>query len=286
MDRPADPDELDGPTVPETVMSSDVVVDGSDGVDEEAGDTDATGTDVTESDASPEESDAGLAMIAEDGHAVYDLSEWSSQSRRLLATLLGSTSVVHSWLGTVLEVPAAELERTEELIAEVRATEEVGLDPEAPKLVYEVGGWSPALQSMLADALGDADIAYEWDASGDLVVYEEDEAAVEAIFDGLPDDDESADDGIAAQDLLTALFVAVSDLARRPRDAGAVVGAAAATERLSGLGVPFGFDRRTWEALVGAAESLRSLLDSDRSVSDDEVAEAAAALRDRVRQYV
>jgi hypothetical protein len=255
MDRPADPDELDGPTAAEPAIPSDAIAN-------------------------------GLAAIAEDGHAVYDLSEWSSQSRRLLASLLGSTSVVHSWLGTVLEVPAGERERAEELVAEVLASEAVGLDPDAPKLVYEVGGWSPALQSMLADALGDADIAYEWDASGDLVVYEDDEAAVEAIFDGLPDDGESSDDGIVAQDLLTALFVAVSDLARRPRDAGAVVDAAAATERLSGLGVPFGFEPRTWEALVGAAESLRALLDSDREVSDEEVAEAAAALRDRVRQFV
>lgn len=276
MDRPSEPDELDGPTPPGEEGSEDEVAEAAEDLDEAIADDDEASALL-----------AGLAVAVEDGRVSYDLSGWSSQSRRLLASLITTSEVPHSWLGAVLEVPTEERERTEELLEEVHATELVGLDPDRPKVVYEVGGWSSALQSTLADALGEADIPYEWDADGDLVVYEDDDAAVEEIFDALPDDQApSEDEGTAAQDVLTVLFVAASQLAKRPRDASAVVSVADATGRLDRLGLPFGFEPPAWDSLVTAASSLLELLEGDAAVPDEEVAAAAAALRDRVRHYV
>jgi len=115
---------------------------------------------------------------------------------------------------------------------------------------------------------------------------------VEEIFDQLPDPEDpelSPDDGVIVQDLLSALFVAAGDLAKKPRDASAVVSAADVTDRLERLSLPFGFEPATWRNLVALATNLHDALvetDEEHRLDDDELREQARALRDTLRRYV
>ncbi len=222
----------------------------------------------------------------------YDCSEWSGESRQLLDTMLTSAGIGHGWTGTILGVSSGDEDAVDALIDEVVAAADAGLDPDRAKVVYEVATWSSALQHSLAESLAVAEIAYEWDEHGDLVVYEDDEDRVEEIFDALPDPDDPdlvTDDGIEVQDLLSRLFVAAGHLAKRPTDADSVVAAAEVADRLEQLSVPFGFENAVWRNLVGLSCDLRDHLteiDPGAQVSDEELKEEAGVLRTKLRAYV
>lgn len=232
-----------------------------------------------------------------DGFEVeYDCTTWAGESRRMLASLLESRGIRHAWQGTVMTASPEDEERIDELIDEVLASARPALDPSAPKVVYEVGGWPAALQSMLADSLTVADLPYEWDEHGDLVVYAEHEEDVEAVLDGMPDPDDpelvgevSSDDGIAVHELLDRLFLAAGRLASRD-DAPSILAVDEVVGLLERMGPPFGFEPPQWRALVARAVKVRDGLaagaDDEGALADDELRAAAAELRDLVRRYV
>jgi hypothetical protein len=227
-----------------------------------------------------------------DDHLTYDCSDWAGESRALLDAMLSSADIRHTWLGTVLEVPIEEEDRVDAVIDEVMAAAVASLDAGRDKVVYEVATWSSALQQSLAQSLVVAEIAYEWDEHGDLVVYADDEERVEEIFDGLPDPDDPdliGDDGIEVQDQLSRLFVAAGHLAKRPNDSDSVVAAADVADRIEQISVPFGFEPAVWRNLVTQAAELRDALveeDPDAQLDDDELMEKASTLRTFLRQYV
>jgi hypothetical protein len=227
-----------------------------------------------------------------DDHLTYDCSDWAGESRALLDAMLSSADIRHTWLGTVLEVPTEEEERVDAVIDEVMNAAEASLDPERDKVVYEVATWSSALQQSLAQSLAVAEIAYEWDEHGDLVIYADDEERVEEIFDGLPDPDDPdlvGDDGIEVQDQLSRLFVAAGHLAKRPTDSDSVVAAAEVADRIEQISVPFGFEPAVWRNLVTQSTFLRDALieeDPNAQLDDDELKQRASDLRDFLRQYV
>jgi hypothetical protein len=228
---------------------------------------------------------------AEDG-LTYDCTTWSGESRSLFDSLLSSAGVRHTWQGTVVGVAADDEERVDAIIDEVMAAATVALEPGRDKVAYEIGTWSASLQSTVAEALAVADIPYEWDANGDLVIYAEDEEHAEEIFDGLPDPDDpelSSDDGVAVQDLLSAMFVAAGQLAKKPTDADAVLQLARTTDEVERLSLPFGFEPAVWKNLVSQASTLHDALgeeDESAQLSDDELKERASALRATLRQFV
>ena len=229
----------------------------------------------------------------EDDHTelTYEASEWSGQSRALLGSLLTSSGINHLWQGTTLVVERSDEAAVDALIDEVHASATAALDADAAKIVYEVGEWSAAMQTSLADTLAVADIPYEWDERGDLVVYESDEERVEAILDAMPDPDDEdrlGDDGLHVQAVLGALWQATKKLAKDPADSGAVVAVAEMAENLEHMAVPFGFEVTTWRLIVERAGALRDLLDAadGDEVDDEELIERSAELRDRLRPLV
>ena len=225
-----------------------------------------------------------------DGRITYDATPWAAETRTMLTSLLEAEGVAHAWQGTEVTVQEADEDVVDRLITEVLAAAAPALDPAAPKVVYEVAGWSAALQTELVDALSDAGVPFEWNVDGDLVVHAADEDRVEALLDGLPDDEDGAgaDDGLALHEVLDRLFVAVDRLQRKPTDARATVDAVGASEDLARMSLPFGFDAPAWERLVGQAAGLAVALDGggEEPVDDAEVAELASALRSLVAQYV
>jgi hypothetical protein len=234
----------------------------------------------------------GLVGDRAEGGLTYDCTTWSGESRSLFDSLLSSAGVRHTWQGTVVGVAVDDEDRVDAIIDEVMAAASAALDPGRDKVAYEIGTWSASLQSTVAEALAVADIAYEWDVNGDLVIYADDEERAEEIFDGLPDPDDpelSSDDGVAVQDLLSTMFVAAGQLAKKPTDADAVLHLAETTDEVERLSLPFGFEPAVWKNLVAQASTLRDGLaeaDDSSELSDDELKERASALRTTLRRFV
>ncbi len=227
---------------------------------------------------------------------LYDCTTWAGESRGLLTSLLSSHGIAHVWQGTVLSVLPGDEAVVDGLIDDVMASARPALEPDAAKVVYEVGSWPAALQSMLADSLTVADLPYEWDERGDLVVYAEHEEEVEVLLDDLPDPDApefagevSANDGIAVHELLDRLFMAASKLASKDDSASilAVDDVAATLER---MGPPFGFEPPQWKALVGMSSRLRDALAAgpgdEVALTDPEIRTLSGDLKALLRQYV
>jgi hypothetical protein len=244
----------------------------------------------------PDDDDVGTideTVQPDEGEILYDCTTWAGESRAMLASLLDSRAVVHAWQGTTVSVREEDEEVVDELIDEVLASARPALDPDADKVVYEVGSWPAALLTSLADALTVADLPYEWDEQGDLVIYAEHEEEVEVILDQLPDpDDEDAapGDGLVLHEVLDRLFVGSDRLVRKPDDAGAVVAVDEAVTDLERMPRPFGFESPQWKVLVGRAGSLRDALEAepgtDDALDDRGLSELAAEIRELVRQYV
>lgn len=268
--------------------------------------------DRDDADGSPADGVGIVETELEDGQLAYDCTAWAGESRGLLTSLLTTAGIAHAWQGTMLTVRDEDETAVDDLIDEVLAAARPALDPSAPKLVYEVAQWPVSLQTELVDALTVADLPYEWDQQGDLVVLEDDEDAVSAILEELPDPDEgeiSADDGVAVHELFDSLFMAADRLARHPADPSATVSLVDDAEVISQVALPFGFEPAQWRRLVGEVADLRVAIEGEVSpepspepvegepddepvtgpvgpASDERIAELAAALRDHLRQYV
>jgi len=225
-----------------------------------------------------------------DGRITYDATPWAAETRTMLTSLLEAEGVAHAWQGTEVTVHENDEDVVDRIITEVLAAAAPALDPAAPKVVYEVSGWSAALQTELVAALSDAAVPFEWNVDGDLVVHADDEEQVEELLDALPDDDEAGgtDDGLMVHEVLDRLFVAADRLGRKPSDARATVDAVESAADLGRMALPFGFDAPAWERLVGQAAGLAAALDgeSEEPTDDAAVAELASAVRALVAQYV
>ncbi len=270
---------------------------GRSGDDPPPGGRDRADADPGPADLDPDPADVGEweEVPGPDADEVtYDCTTWAGESRAMLAALLDSRGIDHVWQGTEVSVHVEDEDAVDALIEDVLASARPALDPAADKVVFEVGTWPAALQTSLADALTVAELPYEWDEQGDLVVYAEHEEEVEVIIGHLPDPDDaelSADDGIAVHELLDRLFVAAGRLARRADDAAGVVGVVDATGLLERTSLPFGFESPQWRRLVGAAARVRDALEAadpedPAALDDDELRDAAGELQDLLRQYV
>jgi hypothetical protein len=243
---------------------------------------------------STEEGPSGDGSV-EEGHLAYDCAAWAGETRAVLRSLLVSQDIPHAWQGTTLTVRDEDEALVDGLIDEVAGSARPALDPDVVRVVYEVGEWPVGLQTRLADELAMADVAYEWDERGDLVVAEADEEQVEAVLADLPDPDESqisSDDGVAVHELLDSVFMSSDRLARNGGDASGTVALVDAAEVVEQLALPFGFEPGQWRTFVGRVLELRDALGGQgaeggsEGASDVEIAELAAGVRDLVRQYV
>lgn len=252
----------------------------------------------------PDDDSVGEIDETVDGdEIVYECATWAAESRGLLAGLLEADDIRHVWQGTTVTVFSRDQGRVDALIDDVLASARPALDPAAEKVAYEVGVWPAVLQTSLVDALTVADLPYEWDERGDLVVYAEHEDEVEAILDDLADPEDretgesedgtpgmSSDDGLVVHEVLDRLFMNADRLARHPTDAGAIVRVDEAGADLARMATPFGFEPRQWRTLVDRATQLRGALEAapgtDGALDDDGLAALAVEVRDLVRRYV
>jgi hypothetical protein len=249
----------------------------------------------------------GAAKDPEGEQIAYEFEEWDNQSRVLLDQLLSGESIIHVWEGATLVVRAADEERVDELVEQVEVTNQPTLDPDKEQVVFELEEWPDEKRSALTEPLEEAEIPFGFDENDDLVVLEDDEERVEAVLDqvdynfsldasevagdGDGDGDEVAsagddgDDGLAAQEVMSELFVSADILKNDPDDSGAILRFTAAAGTVAGLPLPYGFAPGSWQEIVTLTAQLRSLLDAVDS-EDEAVVEAAKELRGVLRQYV
>lgn len=231
-------------------------------------------------------------QLGEGDQVAYDLTAWDPEDRVLVERLLTGEEIPHVWEVATLVVRREHEERVDALLDSVDTGDEelVDLDPDRPQLEYELEGWTDEQREELDNALAEHGIAHGWDEeTGVLVVYEEDEERVEQLLDAVefPDAleaDGEDEDGTAAQDAMSALFVAADKLMHDPSDADGVVEAVDSATRVAELETPFGFSDEDWTSIVGQAEGLRTAIEGD--ADDEAVVERATELRTTLRRFV
>ena len=158
------------------------------------------------------------------------------------------------------------------------------------KDIFETGPGPEAEQYLrdLSDLFGDAV------ASASLIGlfgFDVDEDKVDEVLDqleaaGALDGGGGAyDEGLAAQDVLSDLFLATDRLMRRADDADGVLLLVEAADRAEELALPYGFTEEGWAEITRQAIALRTAF--QESVDDDDViTEAATDLRHFLRRFV
>lgn len=231
-----------------------------------------------------------------EGQIEYEIHSWALESRVMLEQLLEAAHIPHAWQGADLVVPAAFEGRVDALLAQVESTTLPMLDPDAPKVAYDIDDWTDEQQNLLIQALNEVGIVYEFDVEGAIVVLEENEERVEAIIDGIDDDpdaddDEAAEDdgsgydGPEAMDVLSDLFVAADRLSHNATSPDGVLAIVDRAVDAEAMPLPFGFERTVWADILEQVTALRTLLESAES-DDEGIEEQARLLRDTLRQYV
>ena len=125
-------------------------------------------------------------------------------------------------------------------------------------------------------------------------MYSDDEEAVDAILDEMPDPDDSEralDEGVDVPDVLTTVWHAAAQLVKDPVHAEAVVNVAAGADTLEHVRLPFGFEPAVWRNIVDRACALRDGLaggdePDEEPWTDDQVIEVAEVLRDAIRPFL
>lgn len=230
--------------------------------------------------------------LGEGDQVAYDLTAWDPEDRVLVERLLTGAEVPHVWEVATLVVRREDEERVDALLDSVDTGDDevVDLDPDRPQLEYELEGWTDEQREELDGVLAEQGIEHGWDEeTGVLVVYEDDEERVEGLLDAIEfpdalDAEGDADEGTAAQDAMSAMFVAADRLLHDPSDADGVLQAVEGAARLAELPTPFGFADEDWAAVVDQSEALRAAIESD--ADDEAVVERATELRTTLRRYV
>jgi hypothetical protein len=243
----------------------------------------------------------------DEAQLAYDLDELATSDRFDLDRRMADAGIAHAWDGESLIVREEDERKVDPLVDEV--ADAAGLGEDDGVVGYELGDWPEAKRDELGSVLESAEIPFEWeDETNDLVVNADDSERVEVILDSIEFPDQlpvepadgsvsaeggevggaraggGADDGLAAQEAMSELFVASDRLMHDPEDHEGVLAAVDAARWAEALSLPFGFTPAVWNDLVGQAKALRRALEGE--ADDQEIMDRAATLRNVLRQYV
>ncbi|MCH7790321.1 MAG: hypothetical protein IH940_12915 [Acidobacteria bacterium] len=228
----------------------------------------------------------GVDLIA------YELQEWNPDVRLRLEVTLSQIQIVHRWDGASLMIRDEHEGQVDEIIDEMERAYLPTLDPELDHVAFDFKGWSDSLRDQVSARLGLDSITHEFDTEGDLVVHAEDTDTVDDLIEEFRTEllaEQRVDgtdvlEGLEVADLLAEVFIGAQRLAKNPNDHSAVLTSVDAIKRLMNTRCPFGFAAVDWFAIRDDADAVTSILEADGD--DDELADVAAALRDRLRPVV
>lgn len=229
---------------------------------------------------------------ASESQLAYDLHEWSGQGRRILDGMLTTSGIQHAWQGATLVVREADEEAIDNAVREAEVAAMPTLPEDAVTMVYELDEFSDEARTRLTNNLGLAGIAHAFDGNSDLVVLENDEEKVDAVFEALDTVDPEeytfgpGVPGVAAHEVLSNLLISASTLRRNPGDtkaAKAFIDDSLLSEELE---LPFGFSSPDWRGILDTNMALRSVLQSPGEYENDEIDEFINASFSALRPIV
>jgi hypothetical protein len=228
--------------------------------------------------------DATDVGASDEDQLAYELHEWAGESRRILDQLLTAGGIAHAWQGATLVVRVADEEAVDLAVAEADDAGGPALDPDAEKLVYEMGGWAADEQSAFGELLGRLGIPHEFDAEGDLLVLVADEESVESALDAFQAgaDERPELEGLGANRLLSDMFVACDRLRKDARDLAGIEQLIRVVPVLVEHRPPFGIDGQLWNALGERTSELVALLGGG-DAEESEVTGLAGGLTEVLR---
>lgn len=294
-DGPAepDPDPAPGPdddevavlaTVEEDEASDD---DESDTDDEPAESADGDDGDAADEDAAADDDEGELV---DTGQVEFELGDWGARERQLLDGELAAVRVRRAWEAGTLVVAASDADVVDDLIDYIEERIALDLSPDVEPVIYEVKDWPAGLEDRFLDLLIENRIPH-MRGYQEVTVGVDDEERVDDLVEQVtaaweeeqPTEDEL--DGPDAQQVLSELFVSSDRLLHDPSDRAATVRFDDAAESALTMGLPFGFDEAGWGAITDLTGTLREQLQEAES-TDDEIVEAATALRQHLRPLV
>lgn len=221
----------------------------------------------------------------------YELHEWSGEGRHVLDRMLTGEDIDHAWQGATLIVREPDEERVDDLVEQAQIATMPTLDADQEKMTYELAEYSDELRMNIATLMGQQGIPHEFDRSGDMVVHEADEDAVDAVFDRLEEGAIGPQfgqgvDGVDPHNVIGDLFLLSGKLRKGAADTKAVSQFREKSELAHQLQLPFGFQSTDWRALLTGFAEMSVLLDPETHGSDEEIAELGSELHNTLRQYV
>lgn len=286
-DEPAEPDPDPTPDPDDDEVAVLATVE-----EDEASDDDEPDTDGDAGDADDEDTDDGddEGELVDTGQVEFELGDWGARERQLLDGELAAVRVRRAWEAGTLVVAASDADVVDDLIDYIEERIALDLSPDVEPVVYEVKDWPAGLEDRFLDLLIENRIPH-MRGYQEVTVGVDDEEKVDDLVEQVtaaweeeqPTEDEL--DGPDAQQVLSELFVSSDRLLHDPSDRAATVRFDDAAESALTMGLPFGFDEAGWGAITDLTGTLREKLQEAES-TDDEIVEAATALRQHLRPLV
>jgi hypothetical protein len=228
----------------------------------------------------------GMEPLDEDPDAsdvVFDLDDWSDDDLAALRQRIDEVGMPHTWEGASLVVAPADEGWAELLIEQVEEQLSLALDDTAEQVAYDLSEWDEASRTALLEAIAAEAIPHGWDGT-ELFVQELDEQRVDELVDAVVDPDAAvtADGG---HELLSDLFVAADRLRHDAGDRAGTDSLLEAADRAAAGVAPYGVDAKAWGAVQDATAELAGLL-RDADADDEAIVGAADRLRSLLRSYV
>ena len=284
----------------EVVADAVVAVDPGPAPDEEGEDRRIVDVDVDDDDAVETEpetepegetgDDDGSDGAAGSGQVEFELGDWGARERQLIDSELAGARVRRAWEAGTLVVAASDADVVDDLIDYIEERIALDLSPDVEPVIYEVKDWPSGLEERFLEVLIDKRIPHDRGYQ-EIVVGVDDEERVDELVEEVTaawEDEQVPDeevDGPDTQDVLSELFVSSDRLLHDPSDRAATVRFDDAAGTAVDMRLPFGFDEAGWGAITDLVEVLRDAL-SETDTTDDEVVEAATALRSHIRPLV
>ena len=197
---------------------------------------------------------ASAAPVRRGDQVGYELEGWGNQLKESLDGMLVRAGIGRVWEAGALVVAAVDEERVDDLIATIEGDDLPELPDDTPRVALEIEGLDAEGHVELDARLLASAVPHAWDDEGDLIVAEADEDRVLAIIGEVLDGPGDDGDGLAAQEALSALYVAVDRLVKNPHDRKLATAYVRAADGIDVLGVPYGFAAGDWDALVAEVE--------------------------------
>lgn len=200
------------------------------------------------------------APVGDGDRIGYELEGWGNQLKVTLEGMLDRADIRRVWEAGALVVSAADESTVDELIATLEGGDvDELLDSEEERVAFEIEGLDADGQAELEARLLADGIGHAWTDADELLVAIEDEEQVAAIIEGVLDGVSDEVDGLAAQDALSELFVAVDRLVKSPLDKKLAAAYLKAADGLDEIGVPYGFVAGDWQQLRDEIAGLGEL---------------------------